>query len=61
MQIPQKITSQTSYSFEYYNNISGSIPGPGSAFLSDYLSEDNKLCLNTIYILNRSRKRTRTS
>jgi len=61
MQIPQKITSQTSYSFRYYNNISGNILGPSFIFLSNYPSEDNKLYSNAIYILNKSRKRTRTS
>jgi hypothetical protein len=60
MQISQKITSQTSYSFRYYNNILGNISGPSSAFLSNYLSKDSKLYSNAIYILNRSRKRTRT-
>jgi hypothetical protein len=56
MQTPQRITSQTSYSFESYSSILGSVPGPGSVFLFTHPSKDGILCLNAICILNRSRK-----
>jgi hypothetical protein len=41
--------------------MSNSILGPDFAFLFNYLSENNKLYLNTIYILNRNKKQIRTS
>jgi hypothetical protein len=48
-------SSLTPTSIIYYNNYNSSV------FLFNYLSKNSKLYLNTIYILNKSRKQTRTS